>query len=38
MIDEDNDYPKWKDMDGTGRFICVMVVILVVIAIGTALG
>ena len=28
MIDEDNDYPKWKDMDGAGRFICFMVVIL----------
>ena len=28
MIDEDNDYPKWKDMDGTGRFVCFMVVIL----------
>ena len=38
MIDEDNDCPKWKDMDGTGQFICVMVVILLVIAIGTAIG
>ena len=38
MIDEDNDYPKWKDMDGTGRFICVMVVILLVITICTVFG